>query len=585
MNKFNLLFSFLIFSFIGMAQVKKNIDYNMDLGIPIKLDIALAGNFCELRPNHFHTGIDIKTNNTEGYRLYAIEDGFISRIRISPWGYGKAIYIQYNNGLTSVFAHCSDFPPLLDSLVYTLQLKNESAIIDENIIGLKIPVKKGEVVAYSGNSGSSSAPHLHFEIRETATEHAINPLLFKVYKNIVKDSKSPEIRGLKIYAITPKGYMIPFKSTYYPTQKKDGNYVINNDKPIEINALLLKDSKIAFGINTIDKLDAAYNICGIHSSRLFKGKQLIHHQEINYMDFNFNRFINSHTDYFAYKNEKKHIHKQFTTVINPLPIYPLNGGKIQTDSIAGNYKIQVMDIHQNTSWLTFSIKKPTDTLKTNPLNKKDYYFPEYTNSISMDGFEALIEKNKFYEPVQKITRKTERDSNSYFISATYQLFEFLTPVQSDINIRIKIPEKYLSLPTEKMGIVLLDHKNRVFFKGGVMEDGWINAGIRNFGKFTLVIDTIAPKIAPIDFKENQNISKYSTLEFYLSDNISGVASYKAYLNNKWVLTEYNKRNGRYIIPLNKRSKIHLVKGNNELLIKVIDRRKNETHQKFNLILN
>ena len=158
MKKITFLFLLSILPFISNAQVKKNIDYDLELGMPIKIDIALAGNFCEMRPNHFHTGIDIKTNNTEGYRLYAIEDGFISRIRISPWGYGKAIYVQHNNGLTSVFAHCSDFPPLLDSLVYTLQMKKESAIIDENVINLKIPVKKGEVIAYSGNSGSSSAP-------------------------------------------------------------------------------------------------------------------------------------------------------------------------------------------------------------------------------------------------------------------------------------------------------------------------------------------------------------------------------------------------------------------------------------------
>ncbi len=579
------LFSLVLFSlnFLSIGQEKKLLNYSMDLGMPIKINMVLAGNFCEMRSNHFHTGIDIKTNKKTGYRLYAIEDGYISRIRISPWGYGKAIYINYNNGLTSVFAHCSDFPPLLDSLIYSIQKSQESAIIDEDITALKIPVKRGDIVAFSGNSGSSSAPHLHFEIRETKTEHAINPLLFDCYREKIADSTPPEIRGLKFYAISKEGYMIPGKALYFPVKRDGTNFNVNNNNPINVDTILTENSALGIGVYAIDKLDGAYNNCGIYSSKIMQNDDLLHHQEINYMNFDVNRYLNTHKDYFAFKHLKQHIHKQFTTDINPLPIYPIKNGRIDWEDIASDYKVLIKDVHHNKSSISFKLRKSDGKKpKQNPFNSNDYYFPNKTNTINLLGFEAVLEQGQFYEPIEKkIAAKAA--SNQSFLSDIYQLFEYDIPVQSGINMRIMIPEKFKDLPTNKLGIVLLDRKNRIYFQGGYYSNGWIEHEIRHFGKFTLMIDTIPPKIKPLDYKENQNITKYSTLEFSLSDNLSGLASYKVYLNDEWVLAYYNRKKRRYIVPLDNRSKKHLKKGKNELLIKVIDKVKNMSEQTVTLI--
>ena len=504
-------------------------------------------------------------------------------VRISPWGYGKAIYINYNNGLTSVYAHCSSFPPLLDSLIYSIQKNQESAIIDEDISSLRIPVKRGDVVAFSGNSGSSSAPHLHFEIRETRTEHAINPLLFDCYRQKIKDSTPPEIRGLKIYGIHKNGYLIPGKSIYLPVKKNGKSYSVNDNQPIDVSKLRTENSFIGIGVYAIDKLDAAYNNCGIYSSKVFQNDSVMHYQEINYMNFDVNRYLNTHKDYFAFRHLKQHIHKQFTTDINPLPIYPLKNGLIHWEKAATNYKVLIKDVHQNKSTLSFKLSQSQDSsLTPNPLTKENYYFPNTVNTINFKGFEAILESGQFYEPVQKKTSVTE-STNSSFLTSIYQLFEYDIPVQSGINMRIKIPENAKHLSPQKMGIVLLDNKRRIYFQGGKHDQGWISHEIRHFGKFTLMIDTVAPVIKPYDYKQNQNIAKYSTLEFNLSDNLSGIASYKVYLNDMWVLAYYDRKKKRYIVPLNQRSKKHLKKGKNTLVVRTIDKVKNMSEQTVTLI--
>ncbi|MDG1659255.1 MAG: M23 family metallopeptidase [Crocinitomicaceae bacterium] len=186
--------------------------YHAPLGIPL----ILSSNFGELRPNHFHMGIDFKTNNRIGYNLYSIEEGIVSRIKVSPYGYGKVVYIDHPNGITSVYAHCSEFKGLVDSIVRATQEKEQNYAVEIFPKPNEIKLKRGEVFALSGNTGSSTAPHVHFEIRETKTEAALNPLVFGFD---IADSKKPEIRGLKIYGLTKDGYQHPGKSVVRSVKK------------------------------------------------------------------------------------------------------------------------------------------------------------------------------------------------------------------------------------------------------------------------------------------------------------------------------------------------------------------------------
>ena len=193
-NVYKKLVYILCFFLVKLFYCQKVDEINF--GSPIGIPIALSGNFGELRTNHFHTGLDIKTNGSQNYRIYAIDSGYVSRINISHWGYGKAIYVDHPSGYTSVYAHLNRFPEKIEKIIRKKQYDLNKQIIEYYLDSSQILVSKGEVIAYSGNSGSSSGPHLHFEIRETQSEHPVNPQKFN-FKII--DSKPPIISNIKIY--------------------------------------------------------------------------------------------------------------------------------------------------------------------------------------------------------------------------------------------------------------------------------------------------------------------------------------------------------------------------------------------------
>lgn len=566
----------------GQTYEAKNIDYDSyDFHPPMKIDLILAGNFGEMRDNHFHTGLDIKTGGVEGQRLYAIEDGYISRIRISPWGYGLALYINHPNGLSSLYGHMQSFSPELDSLAYEKQKKNEAYILDENVLADSIFVKKGQFIGLSGNSGSSSAAHLHFEIRETATEDALNPLLFKCFRVKIPDTTPPTISGIKLYAVTEKGYMIPGKSLYYPCKLVGDKLVVNDGNEIDVNALLTENSFLAFGFQTTDKLNGAGNVCGIYHTTFSKGETDLHEMKIDFVDFDHNRFLNTHQDYFEFEQNNKHIHKHFKTVVNPLAMYLQLNGIINWETCAGPYLLTAIDVHGNKSSVSFTLAKPGSTYAKNPFDKtSDYYFPDSVNVMLREDFQILMEPATFYEPLQKIFK---RDTVSAYLTPIYQFGEYAVPVQQKFDVRIKVPELRANFPFYKLAVGLINDKERLSYVGGDYIDGWVEGAPRSFGKFVLVVDSVAPLIAPLDFIEGKIITKFKNLQLQITDNFSGVATYKAYLNGKWVLMEYDRREMKYIIPINDHNRPILRTGNNKLRVVARDNKGNESEMGWTLV--
>lgn len=573
---------FISVSLFAQPYEEKKIDFeNMDLMAPMKIPLILAGNFGEMRSNHFHTGLDIKTKGVEGQSLYAIEEGVISRVRVSPWGYGLAVYIDHPNGLTSLYAHMKSFSKEIDSLVYAIQKEKETYIVNEVVLERGLKVERGQFIGLSGNSGSSSAAHLHFEIRETKTEHALNPLLFKCYQRKIKDNTKPTLKGIKVYAIDKKGYMIPGQSKYYHCKIVNGKYLVNNGEAIDVSEIATKNSYLAFAFHVVDKLDAAHNICGVHNTFLSKGDKVYHEQKTDYINFDHNRFLNSHQDYYEFKQNKRNVHKNFKTVVNHLPIYPKSDGLFDWSSCSGNYSFKAFDVHGNLTKIDFTIQNNSKQLNENPLSKTvDYYFPDSVNTLMYKDFQVLMEPGTFYEPLEKIFRI---DSSSQYMSLGFEFSEYEIPVQKNFDVRIKAPLLPKNFPTNKIGIGLISDKGYLSFKKGDYINGWVEAQSRNFGKFVLLADTTGPVITPLDFNEGKVISKYRTMEMTIEDNLSGVWIYKAFINEAWALMYYDRKKKKYVIPLDARSKPNLRKGENKIRIYSRDVNGNETENIWTVV--
>ena len=579
-----LTFIICIFSISTFSQdyEKKKIDFeNIKLMPPMKIPLILAGNFGEMRSNHFHTGLDIKTKGVEGQKLYSIDEGIVSRVRVSPWGYGLAVYIDHPNGLTSLYAHMQSFSPTIDSLVYAVQKRRESYVIDEPVADLGIKLKRDEFIGLSGNSGSSSAPHLHFEIRETATEHVLNPLLFKCYRDKIADNTKPTLKGIKVYAVNDKGYMIPGRSKYYHCKYSNGKYVVNNGQTIDVGELASENSYLAFAFHVVDKLDAAHNVCGVHNTFLSKDETVYHEQKTDYINFDYNRFLNSHQDYYEFKQNRRNVHKNFKTVINHLPIYPKAEGLFDWKTCAGNYKFKAFDVHGNLSSISFEVSNSSTKLKSNPLDQKsNYYFPDSVNSLTYPEFQLLFEPGSFYEPLERIFKI---DSTSKYMSHENHFSESAIPVQKYFDVRIKCPKLPNDFPVSKLGIGVISDKGYLSYRAGQYVDGWVESTSRSFGNFVLMVDTIAPVITPLDFNQNKVISKYNTLELKIEDNLSGVWKYKAFINEAWVLMYYHRKKKKYVIPLDSRSRPNLKTGENKVRIWSIDGEGNEKENVWTVI--
>ena len=555
------LFLFTVFfSLLSIISQEKN-KYNFRP--PIGIPILLSGNFGELRSNHFHTGLDIKTNGRINYRIYSIDTGFVSRINVSKRGYGKAIYVAHPNGFTSVYAHLDHFPEKIEKILRKRQYELQTETLTYYLDSLDITVSKGEVIAYSGNTGGSSGPHLHFEIRETKSEHPINPELFNFD---IADNKPPLINKLKLYSFLNSNGLDSYSSKDFLTIKKNQNYHLKYDSIIYLDGLS------GFGLKSSDYYNNSSNRCGVYSINMYVDKQLKYQLKFDEIDFETNRQTNIHKDYNAYEKQREKIHKMYIHPNNELQIYKKNIGNglmCFQDTLIHEIQIVVGDIKNNISKLKFYVKNKS---LSNCQNDFSFQQKQPTNVYSSDSTMLVVmDTNTLYDnfPIYPIKKQ-----------GIYTFKNHNVPLKRKFILSIKLSKNAPS-NRDKLFIGELTKNGNIINKNADISKDWISAEVNKFGRYKIFTDTIPPKINHVGNNFQKNINQ--ELVFKIIELKSGVDQYNVIIDNKWVLSNFSPKSNRLKVSLDKYTNV--LPGNHSCRVEVSDERKNKTVLEFDFKVN
>ncbi|MBN4072148.1 M23 family metallopeptidase [Flavobacteriales bacterium AH-315-E23] len=545
---------------------------------PLDIPLKLAGNFGEIRPNHFHGGIDIKTESVEGKNVYAAAGGYVSRIKVSPWGYGKTLYITHPNGYITVYAHLKRYSDKIETYIKKYQYRKEAYSVEKFPLRGELKVEKGEVIAYGGNTGGSSGPHLHFEIRNAITGYVINPLLFGFS---IMDSIKPVIRAVRVYPLSKESHVgNSRKPQYVKIKGTSGNYRTSADDPVVLQG------KIGFAVEVYDFLNYSHNKCGIYSIELQKDGKRVYYHEMETYGFHETRYISSHVDYMEFKDNGKHLQKSFIAPNNQLSIYKetLNRGVVLiNDDKAHEMKYIIRDSYGNTSTLTIPVQgsvyteQKSDPLKEGTQSPKDKNainkvtkdsggsepnipesmdvnqtlskdensansikkFPcQLSNSFENQGVKVFLDAGLLYEDLDFEYRRSDTIIGA--IAPTHHIHNVYTPVHKYFSISIRT-DKIPSRLKEKAMIARVKENGRTYYEGGSYYGDFITTKSKYFGLFTVLLDTIPPRIRGLNIYEGKNMTKARSITVSVYDKLSGIAKYDAYLDGKWILMEYEPK--------------------------------------------
>ncbi len=511
---------FIFFSISTNAQYPKNY-----LDTPIKIPIVFAGTFGELRSNHFHSGIDIKTQQKEGIPIYAPADGYISRIKVKQYGYGKALYMNHPNGYTTVYGHLQRYNDSIQKYVKSIQYATKNYALDEYLKKDKFTFKKGDLIGYTGDTGSSGGAHLHYEVRDTKTQKVINPMLFGL---TTTDTKAPVIRKLMGIPLNKTSHVnnSSFK-TLIPIRKVAEN--IYQADTIEASGL------IGFALNVYDNQDLASNKNGIYSLEMKVNGETIYFHDLESFSFAESKYINLLIDYEYYGNYKVKMQKTHKVDNNPLSIYKrlINDGKFVVRP-NHTYTIEIIarDFHGNKS--TLSVPITGNQPLTAPESEEYIYklFKDEFTKYQIDNVTIAFPKKAVYEDTA-IDFRVSNDT-AYVHKPTIPL---------DRNYTLTFYTDHLSDFQKKKVYIANIKNNRSYYVRTKKKDRKVYTTTKSFGTYTLKYDDEAPIVSFYNFKNNQNLAHLKKLKIKIKDEESGIEDFYATIDDKWILVEYNHKKG------------------------------------------
>jgi hypothetical protein len=526
-----LLFTFLLFSSLTEKPVNRTIFIS-----PVKIPLSLSANFGELRADHFHSGLDIRTQGVTGKEVVAAASGYIYRISVSPAGFGKALYIRHPSGYSTVYAHLESFVPEISEYVKKIQYERKSFAVSLFPDKDKFPVEQGELIAFSGNSGSSGGPHLHYEVRNSSNENPVNPLLFDFG---VEDNLKPVFERLIIYPQSPGTIINDGKErTELRITGGNGSYTIPGGNKVKING------PASFGIKSYDMLNNSGYKFSVHSVELSVDSTVIYRYIMDDFSFSESRYINSHIDFEIYMQKNMYYERMFLLPNNRLRVY--NSVKNRgIYNFSGNkdhdVKIVIKDTEGNEATLNFqvlatladtaSIADTTDrNLMVMPFSK--------TNKFMSDNLVFEIPPYSLYDTCY-FDYKEIKDPALPF-SSLHKVHNIYTPVHKTCRLYIK-PDSIPEGKTSKLLILQKNGEKNAKVIGGTYADGYVTADVRNFGDFYIGIDTIPPLISPNGFADRSDLTGRKKLAIKITDDVSGIRSYETYIDGKWALAEHDPK--------------------------------------------
>ena len=513
-----------IFLFAGITN---NTAEAQQLRKPMDIPVLLSGNFGELRSNHFHSGIDFKTQGVEGKPIHSVQDGYVSRISVSPWGYGNGLYITHPDGTTTVYGHLQKFSQKITAYLKEKQYEQESFNVNLSLTPDELPVKEGELVALSGNTGSSGGPHLHFEVRDTETEEPMDPIEY--YKDLIKDTQAPKIQGIMVYSIPGKGVVNGSrrKLELKPVTAKNGKQTLTG----KIEAW----GEIGLAVKGYDYMDNTSNIYGIKDITLTADSQVIFHSNLDRFAFDESRYLNSFTDFEEWKEHRSFYIKSFVDPGNRLRFIESLNHVILTIDEPRTYHLtyQLADAFGNTTQLSIQIEGKEQPIPEVDTENTELFHWWSDNRFGAKGIRLTIPKGNLYDDLY-FRYSVKEDSTA--LGTTHILHNKPVAFHKSAKLSLRLQTDTLE-NKQQYGIVRLQNGRRSW-TGGVYRNGWVDADIKEMGSYTLGQDLVPPTITPLN--PATWVSKQA-IALRLSDNLSGVQTYRGEIDGQYVLFEMNSK--------------------------------------------
>lgn len=556
----------IIFHLILPKAAHSQLAVNAKFRAPLEIPLYLSGNFAELRKNHFHTGLDIKTEQREGLRVVAADHGYVSRVKVSPVGYGYSLYLDHPSGYTTVYAHLQSYSPVIDDWVKRKQYSLKSFSIDETLSPNEIPVAAGDFVGLSGNSGGSGGPHLHFEIRETKTERPVNPMLFGFD---IKDKIPPSVHSIWVIPIDDNarvsGKQIPQS---FELASAGGQLTLKQKSPVVVSG------EVGLGVNAIDRLDGQDNRCGVYRIELFADGKMIYSQRMDSLSFSNNRAMNAHTIYPKFRATKSSIHRCYRLPGNPLGIYDklINEGKILVpDGVKIPIEYRIFDVSGNQTIVKFDLQggTPSSPTSSKPNDAVSEWKWDQNNQFENADIRLNVPKGCLYDNLFLTLRKSNKVASAIGPTICVASEDIPAHIKYDIALPLgKVKNEHI----KKALIVRYDiDKNDLIAEGGVAESGWIKTQTNYFGYFAVMVDSVKPALQSITFKSN--MVGQNSFAFRISDALSGVDQIIPEIDGQWALMEYDAKSSKITYYFDKR---YIQKGKHSFKLRVIDARGNES---------